>query len=179
MRTTWSILDRVQRIAVERGTCSWPEASLTSLQGGASVSTPWLPEEDMRRSPLSEYISLHPSLTHHRSINPFENKVWEIYFYKEVCSFIEVRKLFDYVSACICICNRLYNRYKIKFNFNTFPNRNQIFKLIKNFETHRSMVFSLLEHPRMSLGFKNQLFRVQTDLSFIMFSQKKVFCSII
>ena len=32
--------------------------------------------------------SLNPSLTHHRNINPFENKVWEIYFYKEVCSFI-------------------------------------------------------------------------------------------
>ena len=29
---------------------------------------------------------LHPSLTHHRNINPFENKVWVIYFYKEVCS---------------------------------------------------------------------------------------------
>ena len=35
-----------------------------------------------------EYISLHPSLTHHRNINPFENKVWEIYLYKEVCSFL-------------------------------------------------------------------------------------------
>ena len=31
---------------------------------------------------------LHPSLRHHRNINPFENKVWEIYFYKEVCSFV-------------------------------------------------------------------------------------------
>ena len=31
---------------------------------------------------------LHPSLTHHRNINPFENKVWEIYLYKEVCSFV-------------------------------------------------------------------------------------------
>ena len=29
-----------------------------------------------------------PSLTHHRNINPFENKVWEIYFYKEVCSYV-------------------------------------------------------------------------------------------
>ena len=31
---------------------------------------------------------LHSSLTHNRTINPFENKVWEIYFYKEVCSFV-------------------------------------------------------------------------------------------
>ena len=31
---------------------------------------------------------LLPSLTHHRNIAPFENKVWEVYFYKEVCSFV-------------------------------------------------------------------------------------------
>ena len=31
---------------------------------------------------------LHTSLTHHRNINPFENKVREICFYKEVCSFV-------------------------------------------------------------------------------------------
>ena len=66
MRTTRSDLDRMQRIAVERGICSRSEASLTSLQGGASIGTPWLQEEDLgTRSPLSEYLSLHPSLTHH------------------------------------------------------------------------------------------------------------------
>ena len=27
-------------------------------------------------------------LSHTRNINPFENKVWEIYFYKEVCLFV-------------------------------------------------------------------------------------------
>ena len=35
--------------------------------------------------------SLSPSpthLSHTTNINPFENKVWEIYFYKEVCSFV-------------------------------------------------------------------------------------------
>ena len=36
--------------------------------------------------------------------NPFENKVWEVYFSKEVCSFVII---IDYVSACICIW--LYN----------------------------------------------------------------------
>ena len=97
---TWwepcSEIYRVQRIAVERGTRSQPEVSLTSLQGGASIGTSWLLEEDMgRRSLLSEYMSLHPSLTHHRNINPFENKVWEIYIFIKKCvhSFIEVCKL--------------------------------------------------------------------------------------
>ena len=47
-------------------------------------------------------------LTH----NPFatlSNKVWEVYFSKEVCSFVIV---VDFVSACICIrivVSRLYN----------------------------------------------------------------------
>ena len=77
-----------QRIVVERGTRSRSEASLTSLQWGASVGTPWLQEEYMERSNLlSEYMSLHPSLAHHKNINPLVNKVWEIYFYEEVCSF--------------------------------------------------------------------------------------------
>ena len=30
----------------------------------------------------------------------------------------------------------LQARYRGKFDFNTFPNGNQIFKLVKNFETH-------------------------------------------
>ena len=32
--------------------------------------------------------------------NPFEKKFWEVYFSKEVCSFVII---VDYVSACICI----------------------------------------------------------------------------
>ena len=54
---------------------------------------PWLLEEDMaRKSSLSVYISLYPSLTHHGNINPFENKVWEMYFLKKcIRSFIVLR----------------------------------------------------------------------------------------
>ena len=43
------------------------------------------------RRTLGQYSSLSPSpahLSHTTSINPFENKVWEIYFYKEVCLFV-------------------------------------------------------------------------------------------
>ena len=42
---------------------------------------------------------LQPSLTHHRNINPFENKMWEIYFYKKV---FRLFIIFDYVTTCIC-----------------------------------------------------------------------------
>ena len=76
MRTMRSVLDRVRRIAVERGTRNRTEVVSDVLARGASVGTSWLLEEDMgRRSPLSEYMSLQPSLTHHRIIKPFENKV--------------------------------------------------------------------------------------------------------
>ena len=53
------------------------------------------------------------SLTYNKH-HPFENKVWEIYLYKEVCSFVrsfvEVVMMFDYVSACIFVL-RLYNSF--------------------------------------------------------------------
>ena len=39
-------------------------------------------------------------LSHITNINPFENKVWEVYFSKEVCSFVII---VYYVSACMCI----------------------------------------------------------------------------
>ena len=87
--TTWweprsQIWDKVQRIVVERGTHSRSEASLTTLQGGTSVGTPWLLEEDMgRRSPLSDYISLHLSLLS-TNRGPFSRIKWEIYFHKEM-----------------------------------------------------------------------------------------------
>ena len=38
-------------------------------------------------------------------------------------------------------------RYRRKFNLNTFPNRHQIFKLVKNIEGHRVMGSSPPEPP--------------------------------
>ena len=100
--------------------CNWAwdtqpiRVSLTSLQEGTSIGTPWLLEETKRRrSPLSEYMSLHPSLTHHRNINPFKNKVWEIYFYKEVCLFVRSLKFVNYVWLCF----RLYLYVGIQHQF--------------------------------------------------------------
>ena len=119
-----SDLDREQRIAVERGTRSRSEASLTSLQGGAIVGTLWLLEEDMgRRSTLSEYMSLHPSLTNHRNVNPLENKVWEIYFIKKcVRSFIEVRKLCLIMFPLVYLYGYTTNKAKyIFYIWNLFP----------------------------------------------------------
>ena len=52
---------------------------------------------------------LHSPLTH-RNINPFENKVWEVYFYKELYPFVHwsssiLLTMFPPIFVlCICIC---------------------------------------------------------------------------
>ena len=40
-------------------------------------------------------------LSHTTNINPFENKVWEIYLYKKVCSFVHWSR--HYVGLCLCL----------------------------------------------------------------------------
>ena len=56
----------------------------------------------------SVYSSLSPSptyLSHTTNINPFENKVWEIYFHEEVCSFVHwSSSLCLIMSRILCIC---------------------------------------------------------------------------
>ena len=67
---------------------------------------------------LSEELGVNSPLTHNRFAT-FSNKVWEVYFSKEVCSFVII---VDYVSACICIrivVLRLYNTGK-RCNILTF-----------------------------------------------------------
>ena len=86
---------------VKPGTHSRSEASLTSLIIWLTRRCKhWHPlapgrRYGTKRSPLSEYMSLHLSLTYNKQCVPFENKMREIYFYKEVCfiSFIEVCSL--------------------------------------------------------------------------------------
>ena len=66
----------------------------------------------------SLYSSLSPSpahLSHTTNINPFENKAWEIYFYKEVCSFVYWSRHYRW----LCFCNIfawLYNIYTFFYN---------------------------------------------------------------
>ena len=79
-------LDRVQRIAVERGICSRSEASLTSLQEGASVGTPRLLEEDIGRSPLS--LSLSICLSHIPETSTLLRIKCERYIFIKKCSFV-------------------------------------------------------------------------------------------
>ena len=95
MRTTRSDLDRVQRIGVERGTRSRSVASLTRLQGGASVGTPgsWKKIWEEEVFPLSICLSNHPSHTTETSTLSRIKCERYVFIKKSVRSFIEVRKL--------------------------------------------------------------------------------------
>ena len=65
----------------------------------------------MVRGTWGQYVavSLSPThLSHTRNINPFENKVWEVYFYKEVCSF--VNWICHHVSAYICMYMSIHHK---------------------------------------------------------------------
>ena len=92
----------------------------------------WEPAADRRRWPLSDprfsnlsqdeeevllwseelgwiCSCLFPSpthLSHTTNINPFENKVWEIYLYKEVCLFVHWSQ--HYCWLCFCIYLYMY-----------------------------------------------------------------------
>ena len=61
-----------------------------------------------RRRTWGQYSSLSPSpahLSHTTTITLSRIKFEKLYFYKEVCSFVDWSSyiMFDYVSACICI----------------------------------------------------------------------------
>ena len=86
---------------VERERRSRSEAYMTSLQGGASVGTPWLLEEDMgRRSPLSDiYLSIYLSRKKQWPLS--ENKMSDIF------SFIELRKSLVYNRRVLALCRDL------------------------------------------------------------------------
>ena len=70
--------------------------------------------------------SLYPSpthLSHATNINPFENKVWEIYFYKDVCSFVHWSSsllLTMFPLIFVSVCGYTTKAYDRKTNFNKF-----------------------------------------------------------
>ena len=80
MRTKRAYLDRVRRITVERGTHSRSGHLWRACKAVQALAPPdsWKKIWEEELLSLSECMSLHPSLTHHRKINPFKRKVWEI-----------------------------------------------------------------------------------------------------
>ena len=89
---------------------------------GPRLSSPgeWGRSAAIVRGTWGQYVAVcsvsNWPLTHHQYQSfrkPFENKVWEVYFSKEVCSLVII---VDYVFACICIriiVSWLYNTKKL------------------------------------------------------------------
>ena len=75
----------------------WPTVEQPQPRWGRSAAM-------VARRTLGQNNSLSPSsthLSHTTNINPFENKVWEIYFYKEMCSFV-------HWSSSLCLIMSLH-----------------------------------------------------------------------
>ena len=87
----------------------WPTVEQPQPRWGRSAA--------MVRRTWGQNNSLSPSptyLSHTTNINSFENKVWEIYFYKEACSFVHwssyiIGWLFPHVSVYLYTRNIVYN----------------------------------------------------------------------
>ena len=64
--------------------------------------------------------SLSPTpthLLHSTNINPFENKVWEIYFYKEVCSFVHWSRHYCWLCFHLYLYMYMYAAIQHYFHF--------------------------------------------------------------
>ena len=111
------------------GTRCWIE-SQRQIGGLWALSEPRLSSPDKMRKKCcygqqnlgSICSSLSPSpthLSHITNINTFQNKVWEVYFYKEVCSFVHwnsslLLTMFPHIFMymyCVVVCGYTTERY--------------------------------------------------------------------
>ena len=102
-------------------TVSWRQDAELTASGrlralGPQRPTVEQPSQDEKEVLLGQYSSLSSSpahLSHTTNINPFEYKVWEVYFYKEMCSFVHwssslLLTMFPLIFV-LCIRMLLYN----------------------------------------------------------------------
>ena len=89
-----------QLVAVWSSKNQLPAEGLGPQDTRLSSPAEWERSAVIVRGTWGQYVAVcsvsNSPLTH----NPFENKVWEVYFPKEVCSFVII---LDFVSVCICI----------------------------------------------------------------------------
>ena len=113
VRLSWSQLVGV-RVAVRGSENQLPAEGLGPQDSQLSSPAEWERSAAIVWGTWGQYVAVcsvfNSPLTH----NPFatlSNKVWEVYFSKEVCSFVII---FNFVSACICIrivVSRLYKTW--------------------------------------------------------------------
>ena len=107
----WMSDKNITRTQTAGVSCSWSQLgtrcqieSQRQTEGfGPSVTHGWATPAKMNAGSICSSLSPSPThLSHTININPFENKVWEIYFYKEVCSFVHWSRHYCW------LCFRIY-----------------------------------------------------------------------
>ena len=89
---------------------------------GSSVTHSWATLAEVRKKycygqkNLGQYSSLSQSpahISHTTNINRFENKIWEIYFYKEVYLFVYWNSSLCLIISLLIFVLRLYNEFSV------------------------------------------------------------------
>ena len=108
---SWSQLVEV-RVAVRDSENQLPAEGLGLQNHRLSSLAEWERSAAIVRGTWGQYVAVFSVSNSPLTLNPFttlSNKVWEIYFSKEGCSFVII---VDYVSACIrIVVSQLYNKY--------------------------------------------------------------------
>ena len=93
-RPVWGPDCRLKAVALSDPRLSNPSQDAEEVLSGLLKITQRAMVKRRSRVNIAICPCLHLSLTHHRNINPFENKVWEIHIFINKCvrSFIELRK---------------------------------------------------------------------------------------
>ena len=109
-QTAWVSWSQLESVGQRETSCR-QRALRPSMTHGWANQPRWGRSAAMVRRTLGQNNSLSPSpahLSHTTNINPFQNKVREIYFYKEVSSFVHWSSytMFDYVTHIfVYICD--------------------------------------------------------------------------
>ena len=112
--------------------------------------------------------SLSPSPTHlslTTNINPFENKVWEIYFYKEVCSFVHwssslLLTMFPDIFVYVCgyttavLEQYFYSKFllQVTFSFSSDSRKASRTSVLKMWEQSRGSREASQKNPSSNAG---------------------------
>ena len=104
----WALNNNITR--AQTAWVSWrQDAELRASGRQRALGPQWptvkQPSQDEKEVLLGQYSSLSPTpahLSYTTNINPFENKMCEIYFYKEVCSFVH------WSSSLLLLMFRIY-----------------------------------------------------------------------
>ena len=147
------------------GTRCWIENQRQTEGFGPSVTHGWATKPVLLWSeelgPICSSLSPSPThLSHTNKINTFENKVWEIYFYKEICSFV-------HWSSSLCLI--IFRIYMYMYMYSAIQHMVDVFTGYLALDYHRIILFT---NPSARPGydtksiFKRSLTGLNSEFSF-------------